>query len=239
MDFLDDDDDGSWWVAPDPEPEVEADEEDQGEEEQPERKELKSILKSKSQLLKTVGTMSVKKKAQMSNANVNKAKNTLDCWNSTAIKAEATRKEREKMTEGQKPLAFNNVFKTKAMLLKNVNNMSDSTSKKATNETNPWMKPTKKALENDHETLQQERERKKMEMEQVFIRIYIAILLAPTRALYVTLRHYQPHGHNSFSEKDKTPPLWESRSNFTKTFWPSQLAHSVNNGLGLGGQHNF
>ena len=80
MDFLDDDDDGSWWVAPEPEPEVEADEEDQGEEEQPERKELKSILKSKSQLLKTVGTMSVKKKAQMSNANVNKAKNTLDCW---------------------------------------------------------------------------------------------------------------------------------------------------------------
>ena len=173
MDFLDDDDDGSWWVAPDPEPEGDADEEDQGGDVQPERKELKSILKSKSQLVKTVGALNVKKKAQLSNANAKKATNTLDCWNSTAIKAEATRKMTEKMTEGQKPLAFNNVFKTKAMMMKNVNNLSDSTSKKASNETNPWMKPTKKALENDHETLHQERERKKMEMEQVFICICI------------------------------------------------------------------
>ena len=172
MEYWDDEDDGSWWVAPDPEPEANADEEEQGGEEQPNPnpKELKSILKSKSSLVKTLGALkgggsNVKSKAQNANANT-KAKKTLDCWNSTAIKNEETRKEREKMTEGQKPLAFNNVFKTKAMMLKNVNNLSDP-SKKATNETNPWMKPTKKALENDHETLQQERERKKMEMEQV------------------------------------------------------------------------
>ena len=72
------------------------------------------------------------------------------------------------MTAGQKPLAMSNVFKTKAMLLKNANNMSDSKTKKASNETNPWMKPTKKAMENDHETLQDEREKRKMEVEQVF-----------------------------------------------------------------------
>ena len=112
MEYWDDDDDGSWWVAPDPEPEVDADEEEQAEEEQPNPKELKSILKSKSQLVKTVGALKIKNKAQMSEANANKAKNTLDCWNSTAIKNEAQRKEREKITEGQKPLAFNNVFKT-------------------------------------------------------------------------------------------------------------------------------
>ena len=106
----------------------------------------------------------------MSSANAAKAKNTLDCWNSTAIKAEAERKEREKMTEGQKPLAFNNVFKTKAHLVKNVNNLSDNKIK-TSNETNPWMKPTKKVIENDHETLQQERERRKIEMEQVTISI--------------------------------------------------------------------
>ena len=34
MDYLDDDDDGSWWVAPDPEPEVDGDEEEKGGEEQ-------------------------------------------------------------------------------------------------------------------------------------------------------------------------------------------------------------
>ena len=163
-DYLDDDD-GSWWVAPEPEPEQDDDEEEQVE--QPNPKELKSILKNKSQLVKTVGALKAKNKAQLSSANAAKAKNTLDCWNSTAIKAQADRKEREKMTEGQKPLAFNNVFKTKAQLIKNVNNLSEV--KKGSNETNPWMKPTKKAIENDHETLQQERERRKVEMEQVFI----------------------------------------------------------------------
>ena len=169
MEYWDEDDDGSWWVAPDPEPEANADEEEQvGEEQPPNPKDLKSILKNKSQLMKTVGALKGGGANVKNNANANnaKAKNTLDCWNSTAIKNEAQRKEREKMTEGQKPLAFNNVFKTKAMMLKNVNNLSDS-SKKASNETNPWMKPTRKVMENDHETLQQERERKKMELEQV------------------------------------------------------------------------
>ena len=42
-DYLDDDDDGSWWVAPDPEPEPDAEEEDQGDEEQP--KENFNLLK--------------------------------------------------------------------------------------------------------------------------------------------------------------------------------------------------
>ena len=188
MEYWDDDDDGSWWVAPDPEPEVDAEEEEEAVEEQPNPKELKSILKSKSQLVKTVGALKVKNKAQMSEANANKAKNTLDCWNSTAIKNEAQRKEREKISEGQKPLAFNNVFKTKAMLLKNVNNLGDC-SKKATNETNPWMKPTKKAMENDHETLQQERERRKLEMEQVFTLFVFPLLLSPKKS---SLRYVAP-----------------------------------------------
>ena len=159
----DDDDDGSWWVAPEPDADADG-EEDTSSEQASKPKDLKSILKNKSQLVKSVGGMNLKGEKARANE---KAKNSLDCWNSAAIKNEAARKESEKMTAGQKPLAMSNVFKTKAMLLKNANNMSDSKTKKASNETNPWMKPTKKAMENDHEALLEERERKKMEVEQV------------------------------------------------------------------------
>ena len=160
----DDDDDGSWWVAPEPDDDADG-EEDTSSEQASKPKDLKSILKNKSQLVKSVGGMNLKGEKARANE---KARNSLDCWNSAAMKNEAARKESEKMTAGQKPLAMSNVFKTKAMLLKNANNMSDSKTKKASNETNPWMKPTKKAMENDHETLQDEREKRKMEVEQVF-----------------------------------------------------------------------